>query len=99
MKNQSHLDIVKLTLKLTLNEVLCWLFSSTSQFQFNIVYFKIFNGTTKLVPVKCRPQISDSKSTQMQVVRVHVPRGFPTGKTLKTEVTQIVDGFEEIKSI
>lgn len=99
MKNQDRLDIVKLTLKLTLNEVLCWLLSNTIQFQFNIVYFKIFNGTTKLVPVECRPQISDSKSSQMQVVRVHVPCGFPTGKTLKTEVSKIVAGFEEIKSI
>lgn len=100
MKNQGHLDIVKLTLKLTLNEVLCWLLSTnTSQFQFNIVYFKIFNGTTKLVPVECRPQISNSKSSQMQVVRIHVPCGFPTGKILKTEVSKIVAGFEEIKSI
>lgn len=77
----------------------CWLFFNTNQFLCNIVYFKIFNGTIKLVPVACRTQIGNLKSSQMQVLRVHVPCGFPTGKTLTTEVSNTVAEFEEIKSI
>lgn len=40
--------------------------------------------------------INESISNEMQVVKVDVPRGFPTGGTLKTEVTK---ADTDIKSI
>lgn len=61
--------------------------------------FKIFNGSIKLVEVKNKSiKISDSVSNVMQVVKVNVPRGFPTGGTLLSEVSKSTNGLEDVKS-
>lgn len=59
--------------------------------------FKIFDGSTKLIPVKIKSTISNSMSNKIQFMKVIVPRGFPTGGILKSEVSNT--GFEDIKSI
>lgn len=98
-KNNKGREIVKLSLKLTLNEVSTVGFYLL-QIQINIFHFKIFNGTTKLVPVeqKCTA-ICGSISSQIQIVKINVPRGFPTGGTLRSQVSKSVTGLEDTQSI
>lgn len=43
-------------------------------------------------------RISDLASKEMQDVKVNVPRGFPAGGTIQSEVSKVKNGLE-IKSI
>lgn len=58
---------------------------------------KIFEGLTKSVVVKRKSTlISDSITNEMEVVKVIVPRGIPTGGTLKSEVSKVDSDFKSI---
>lgn len=61
---------------------------------------KIFYGSTKLVPFKrALSHANDSISNEVRFVKVKVPRGFPTGRTLKSEEINADADFDGIKSI
>lgn len=54
----------------------------------------------KLVPVKRKLiQISNSTTNEMQTVKINIPRGFPTGGILKSKVSEVGPGLNDIKSI
>lgn len=60
---------------------------------------KIFYGSRKRVEVNRKSmRISDLASSETQAVRVNVPRGFPAGGTLQSEISQVEYGLE-IKSM
>lgn len=58
---------------------------------------KIFEGLIKPVVVRRQSTvIYDAITNETQVVRVIVPRGFPSGGTLKTEVSKVDSDFKSI---
>ncbi|XP_022176137.1 uncharacterized protein LOC111037720 [Myzus persicae] len=61
---------------------------------------EIFNGSIKSVKIKRKPNIiCVSKSNEIQVLKIKIPRGFPTGGTLKSEVSKPGIGHKNVKSI
>ncbi|XP_026820107.1 uncharacterized protein LOC113558773, partial [Rhopalosiphum maidis] len=61
---------------------------------------EVFNGTIKLVKIKKNSDfICDSMENEKRVLKIKIPRGFPTGGTLKSEISKLDIGHNNIKSI
>lgn len=61
--------------------------------------FKIFYGKLKLVTVERKLTQISSMSNQTQIVKIKIPRGFPTGGILKSEVIDATTVSEDVQSI
>ncbi|XP_060862181.1 dnaJ homolog subfamily B member 1-like [Metopolophium dirhodum] len=61
---------------------------------------EIFNGSIKLVELKRNPStLCDSISNKLQVLKINIPRGFPTGGTIKSEVSRPDIGYNNVKTV
>ncbi|CAI6346964.1 unnamed protein product [Macrosiphum euphorbiae] len=61
---------------------------------------EIFNGSIKSVELKRKPStLCDSISNKLQVLKINIPRGFPTGGTLKSEVSKPDIGYNNVKTV
>lgn len=90
----------KIKLKVNTKRSIYWILVAKSTNYFNVFYLKIFNGTTKLVPIEQKStEIFNSISSQIRTVKINVPRGFPTGGTLRSQVSKSVTGLVDIQSI
>ncbi|XP_025193484.1 uncharacterized protein LOC112593316, partial [Melanaphis sacchari] len=61
---------------------------------------EIFNGSIKLIKLKKKSNFfCDSMENEKQVLKIKIPRGFPTGGTIKSEISKPDIGHDNIKSI
>ncbi|VVC39642.1 Chaperone DnaJ, C-terminal,DnaJ domain,HSP40/DnaJ peptide-binding [Cinara cedri] len=64
--------------------------SEILKFPLKLTLNEIFYGLIKFVSVEKKlTHTGDSKSNQTQIVKVKVPRGFPTGGILKSEISNV----------